>query len=409
MGWKATCAMAERKKFIEAVGRGEERMAELCREYGISRKTGYKWRERYANGGWKGLEEQSRAPHKQANAVEEWIREEVLRARAGHRRWGARTLLRWLQNKQPEVRWPSASTVGEILHGAGLTQGRGKRLWVAPGPGALQTAGQANEVWCADFKGYFHCQDGSRCDPLTITDAYSRYLLRCQLVKGIEGQYTQAWFETAFREYGLPERMRTDNGTPFASVALGGLSELSAWWIKLGIVPERIKRGKPQQNGRHERMHRTLKECTAAPAAKTQRQQQERFNKFRREYNEERPHQGLEMATPASLYERSPRAYPARVKSPEYANDRMVRTVGSCGRIRWNGERVFITKVLANEPIGVEGVEDGIWRLWYGNYVIGWLDERTMQASDPDRQPKRKTAQGKEDEATNETNGARRK
>jgi putative transposase len=391
MGWKATCAMEERMKFIQAAGSGEDTMAELCREYGISRKTGYKWRERYASGGWKALEEQSRAPHKQANAIEESIRDAVLRARGGHRRWGARTLRRWLQNQQPDVKWPSASTIGEMLQQAGLTQARGKRLWVAPTAGELQTAGQANEVWCADFKGYFHCQDGSRCDPLTITDAYSRYLLRCQLVRGIEGKYTQAWFETAFREYGLPERMRTDNGTPFASVALAGLSELAVWWIKLGIRPERIQPGKPQQNGQHERMHRTLKECTAEPAAKSQRQQQQRFNEFRREYSEERPHQGLAMATPASVYRRSPRAYPARVKSPEYASDRIVRTVGNCGRIRWNGERVFITKVLPNEAIGLEGIEDGIWRLWYGTYTIGWLDERTMQASDPDRPPRRKT------------------
>jgi putative transposase len=283
----------------------------------------------------------------------------VLAAWAGHRRWGARTLERWLRNKQADVKWPSASTIGAILQQAGLTQPRGKKLWVAPTPGGLQTAGQSNDVWCADFKGYFHCQDGSRCDALTITDAYSRYLLRCQLVPAIDGHYTRAWFETAFREYGLPARLRTDNGTPFASVALAGLSELAVWWIKLGIQPERIQPGKPQQNGRHERMHRTLKECTAQPPAKNQRQQQQRFNAFRREYNEERPHQALEMETPGSRYNASPRAYPGRVKSPEYAGDRIVRTVGSCGRIRWSGERVFITKVLPNEPIGLEGTDDG--------------------------------------------------
>jgi transposase InsO family protein len=378
-------------KFIVALGEEGDTMAALCREYGISRKTGYKWQKRYEEGGATALAEQSRARLQQASAITEPVRNAVLDARSKHRYWGPRTLRRWLQNRQPEIQWPAASTIGDILQRAGLNAPRGKRQWVAPTPGKLQTPESSNHVWCADFKGQFDCQDGNRCDPLTITDAYSRYLLRCQVMSGIDGNITKAWFEAVFREYGMPAIMRTDNGTPFASVALAGLSELSIWWIKLGIRPERITPGKPQQNGRHERMHRTLKQCTAQPPAKTLRQQQNRFDAFRREYNEERPHQALEMNTPGSLYTKSPRAYPKRVRSPEYGTDRVVRTVGDCGRIHWSGERIFISKTLHQEPIGMEATEDGIWRLWFGAYQIGWLDERTMQASDTDKPPKRRS------------------
>jgi transposase InsO family protein len=367
----------------------EEFFTELCRAYGISRKTGYKWCRRYAAQGVSALADQSRAPQRQAGATPEQIARAIRSARHEHRRWGPGKLKAWLERKQPDQSWPSPSTIGEILKRAGLTVPRGKRLWVAATPGRLQPAGSANAVWCADFKGYFYCQDGSRCDPLTVTDAYSRYLLRCQAVDGLDEKYARALFETAFREYGLPQVIRTDNGAPFASVALAGLSALAVWWIKLGIWPERIDRGKPQQNGRHERMHRTLRESTAAPPSRSLRRQQKAFDAFRQEYNHERPHQALEMKTPAEFYQPSGRSYPYRVKSPEYSSGLIVRGVGDCGRIRWNGERVFLTKTLAHEPIGLEQVADGIWKLWFGNYPIGWLDEHTLQATDLDRPPKR--------------------
>jgi putative transposase len=385
--------MEERLKFIQRVQAEEECMAELCREFGVSRKTGYKWLERYENGGVAALADQSRAPHHQANAISEERLQTVLQARAQHRRWGPEKLRSWLLRKHPEQPWPAASTIGEILKRAGLTVKAGKSLWVAPTPGQLQQAEQANHVWCADFKGYFHCQDGSRCDPLTLTDNYSRFLLRCQAVMGTDAKYARAFFEAAFREYGLPQIIRTDNGSPFASVALAGLSELSVWWIKLGIWLERIDPGKPQQNGRHERMHRTLKQETAQPPGKTLRRQQHAFDQFRQEYNYERPHEALGMKRPGDLYVPSCRRYPEVIRQPEYGADRIVRTVGSCGRIRWCGERVFITKVLGNDPIGLEGVDDGVWRLWFGAYPIGWLDERTMVATDLDRPPKKHTSE----------------
>jgi hypothetical protein len=204
-------------------------------------------------------------------------------------------------------------------------------------------------------------------------------LLRCQAVASLEEKYARALLETAFREYGLPAAIRTDNGSPFASVALAGLSELAVWWIKLGIRPERIDAGKPQQNGRHERMHRSLKEGTAMPPAKNLRAQQNAFYAFRQEYNHERPHEALDMKVPAAVYRPSPRSYPSRLRQPEYGAGERVRTVGSCGRIRWNGERIFITKALANEPIRMEPVQDGMWRLWYGFYPIGWLDETSRR------------------------------
>lgn len=381
--------MEQRLKFVQAIEEDEECFAELCRAYGISRKTGYKWRRRYESAGVTALADRPRARREQPHAVSESIVQAILHARGDHRRWGPEKLKAWLQRKQPEQTWPSASTIGEILKRAGLTGKRGKRLWVAPTPGHLQPAGSANAVWCADFKGYFHCQDGSRCDPLTVTDAYSRYLLRCQAVDGLDEKYARALFEAAFREYGLPNTIRTDNGSPFASVALAGLSALSVWWIKLGIWPERIDRGKPQQNGRHERMHRTLRESTAAPPSRTLALQQRAFDEFREEYNHQRPHQALQLKTPGDFYQPSHRNYPHRLKTPEYNAGLIVRGVGECGRIRWSGERIFITKTLGHEAIGLEGVDDGIWKLWFGNYPIGWIDERNMQAADLDQPPKR--------------------
>ena len=389
MSWKETCAMEQRLTFVKAIEEGVEFFAEQCRAYGISRKTGYKWRKRYALGGAPALADQSRAPHQQAQATSEPIVKAILGARSDHRRWGPEKRRAWLQRRQPDQHWPAASTIGEILKRAGLTAKRGQRLWVAPTPGRLHSAQAANAVWCADFKGYFHCQDGTRCDPLTVTDAYSRYLLRCQAVDGLDEKYARALFEAAFREYGLPHTMRTDNGAPFASVALAGLSALSVWWIKLGIWPERIDPGKPQQNGRHERMHRTLRESTAAPPARTLSRQQRAFDQFREEYNHDRPHEALEMKTPGEFYQPSCRNYPNRLPPPEYPSALLVRGVGSCGRIRWSGERVFITKTLCHEPIGLEGIADGIWKLWFGNYPIGWMDERTLQATDLRNPPKR--------------------
>jgi transposase InsO family protein len=387
MGWKETCAMEERVQFVHQWQEDEWNFAELCREFGVSRKTGYKWLKRYQKDGMDGLADQPRARHEHPNAVSVEVERAVLGARSAHPRWGPAKLRAWLQRRQPGVGWPAVSTMGEILRRAGVTVPRKKRLRVPRSPDPLIAAHGPNQVWCADYKGYFHCEDGTRCDPLTITDRFSRYLMRCQAVDGLEEKYARLVFEAAFREYGLPQTIRTDNGSPFATVALAGLSELAVWWIQLGIRPERIAPGKPQQNGVHERMHRTLLEATAQPPERSRARQQRSFDRFRQEFNHERPHEALQMRTPAEVYQHSDRVYPDRLAPVEYGSDRLVRTVGSCGRIRWSGERIFITKALGNEPIGLEGVADGLWRLWYSFHPIGWLDERIMQVQELNAHP----------------------
>jgi len=249
----------------------------------------------------------------------------------------------------------------------------------------LAQAGECNAVWCADYKGWFRTRDGTRIDPLTITDAYSRYLFRCQALDAADYAHSKPVFEAAFREYGLPERMRTDNGAPFGSNGESGLTGLSVWWIKLGIVPERIEPGKPQQNGRHERMHRTLKQETATPPARSRRKQQERFDDFRREYNEERPHAALEQKPPATYYQASPRAYPERIGEVEYPADWEVRRIAGAGQIRWSGEYVFVSHALQGERVGLEQIDDEHWRVWFSFYQIGVLDAAKMAIRRPER------------------------
>jgi putative transposase len=368
--------MEERFKFVLEHQTGDWRFAELCRRYGVSRKTGYKWLGRYFAEGLEGLKDQSRAPDHHPNEVLKEVAEQVVDLRRQHPHWGPAKLRARLQREAPEIVWPSASTIGEMLKREGLSVPRKLHRKATPSQSPLRHAEGANQVWCADFKGWFRCGDGSRCDPLTITDGYSRYLLRCQVVDGINTQGVRAVMEAAFREYGLPQAMRTDNGEPFASVGLAGLSALSVWWIKLGIRPERIPPGKPQHNGRHERMHRSLKQATARPPAANLRAQQRAFDQFRQEYNQQRPHQALQMQTPADFYVVSSRSYPSRLAEPEYHDEWEVRRVRECGRIRWWSENVFVGRALAGEPVGLEPIDDGRWRVWFFDYPLGIFDER---------------------------------
>jgi len=256
----------------------------------------------------------------------------------------------------------------------GLSVPRKHRRRATPSSQPFAECTEANRVWCADYKGWFTTGDGQRCDPLTITDGFSRYLLRCQAVDDLSYQVAQGVFEASFREYGLPLAIRTDNGTPFASMGLGGLSRMSVWWLRLGIQLERIKPGKPQQNGRHERMHLTLKQETAQPPAQNARAQQRRFDAFRAEYNHLRPHEAINMKTPASLYQPSPRRYPSGVPEPQYGDGFEVRRVGDRGEFRWNGSKIFLSYALQDELIGLRCCHDRYWEIYFGTLPVAILD-----------------------------------
>lgn len=389
MPWRKHGVMEERFRFVEEWKSGDASMAELCRFYGVTRVTGYKWIERYELGGLEALRDQSRAPRRHPNEVPAEMEDLVIAVREKHPSWGAPKIHARLQGDHAGKHIPAESTIGAILKRNGLTVPRKRRRPSRPASEPLAHAEAANTVWCADYKGWFRTADGRRIDPLTISDAYSRYLFRCQALPAADYARSKPVFEAAFREYGLPERMRTDNGAPFGSNGESGLTGLTVWWIKLGIVPEHIAPGKPQQNGRHERMHRTLKQETASPPARNRRRQQESFDAFRREYNQERPHQALGQKTPASCYQASPRPYPERLREVEYPSAWQVRRVADGGQIRWQVDRVFVAHALAGEPIGLEPIDERHWRVWFSFYPIGVLDssKRTIRRPEPKPSP----------------------
>ena len=302
MPWTETCVMEERVKFIMEVLEGTYCMTGLCNYYQISRKTGYKWLGRYQQGGTEALHNRSRKPHSHPHEISHQVKVSILAIKKRFPKWGAPKIRSRLERIYPIwSSYPAISTIGLFLHKQGLTHPRKRRRKATPTELPLTSGRYINHVWCADFKGHFKTGDGNRCNPLTISDHSSRYLLCCRHLDRMSYELTRMRFERVFREYGLPEVIRTDNGTPFSSRGLGGLSRLSYWWIRLGIHPERIEPGHPEQNGRHERMHKTLKDHTAKPPAKTLAQQQQRFNGFCVEYNEYRPHEALEMRTPSPV------------------------------------------------------------------------------------------------------------
>ena len=374
MPWIVSGVMEERARFVIEYESGEWTMAELCRQHGISRKTGYKTLARWEQGGAEGLKDLSHAPRRHPNQTAAELEEAVLRLRRAHMRWGPRKLRGWLEAHSLRQVWPAASTIGELLKRAGLAHARRQRPRTPPYTQPIAAADQANAVWCADFKGWFRTQDGERIDPLTMSDAYSRYLLRCQAVDKADTAAVRGIAEAAFREYGMPWAIRTDNGPPFASRAIAGLSRLSVYWMKLGIVPERIQPGHPEQNGRHERMHRTLAAETADPPQANRRRQQAAFDGFRREFNQERPHEALGMRTPASVYTASPRPYPERIAEPEYDSGFTVRRVYPHGQFFWKHHDVFLSKALAGERIGLEPIDERYWCVCFGDFPVAWFD-----------------------------------
>jgi putative transposase len=382
MPWQEESAMQLRRQFVQDVQSGATPVTELCAAYGISRKTGYKWLARFDTDGAAALEDQSRRPHTSPHATPVELVRALLDARRRHPTWGPRKLLRILRQQLYSAPWPARSTMALHLQRAGLvvTPRRVRR----PGhPGRPQAPMDApNAIWSADFKGQFRLGDGQVCYPLTIADGYSRMLLGCQALTGVTAAESQPVFRQLFRTYGLPARIRSDNGVPFATQALGRLSPLSVWWIRLGILPDLIEPASPQQNGRHERMHRTLKRDTARPPQHSRRAQQRRFDAWRREFNELRPHEALGDATPASYYAPSPRPYPTRLAPLEYPAHYERRLVSRNGGIRWHARWVNVSQTLGGEHLGFVEIDDGEWDVYCGPLRLGRFHERTYLLED---------------------------
>jgi putative transposase len=349
---------------------------------GVSRKTGYKWIERYLRRGPQGLEERSRRPQSSPNQTPPEVVEALLELRRRHPSWGARKLLSILGKRQPSWSLPHRSTVCDILSRHGMVAKKRQRRAIGHPGKPTSTILAPNDLWCADFKGQFKTGDGVYCYPLTVTDGYSRFLLECQGLLSTSVAEAKPIFTRVFKEYGLPRRIRTDNGVPFATNTLARLSSLSAWWVRLGVLPELIEPGKPQQNGRHERMHRTLKAETTRPPAATCRAQQRKFNRFREEFNRERPHEALDMQTPAACYQPSVRAMPDRIPPLEYPDRFEVRYVSANGGIRWNHDWVNVSITCAGEHVGLEEIDDGVWNVYFGPLKLGRLHERHMRIED---------------------------
>jgi transposase InsO family protein len=378
MPWKVTDVLEERTRFVLDHDSQQYTMAELCRIYGIARKTGYAWVERYEAQGLGGLQDRRYGASSHPNQTDAAIEEQIVQLKYAHPSWGAKKLRGHLCWKQKGFTWPAVSTFGEILRREGLSTPQRKRLRVPVYSKPFQKVEKANQVWCADFKGWFLTGKGERIDPLTVTDAHSRYLLRCQSVEKTDTEHVQAIFVAAFREYGLPQTIRTDNGAPFASRAIAGISRLSILWMKLGIQPERIKPGHPEQNGRHERMHRTLKAETAKPPAASRRAQQKVFDRFRQQYNEERPHEALKQQTPASHYQSSPRTYPDRVPEPEYGSNMKPKRVYPDGTFFWKGTQIFISKCLGGESIGMVPIDNRYWGVHFATFPLARFDSHNL-------------------------------
>lgn len=372
MPWKESKPMDLRVQLIQDHDGGES-IAALAEIYGISRKTIYKWLGRHASEGVAGLADRSRAPLYCPGKLSQKVSDAIIAARQRWN-WGPRKLRVKLVTAEPETSWPAESTIGEVLKRAGLTHRRKPRVRTPPYGQPFAAVDSANQTWCTDFKGWFRTGDGTRCDPLTITDAHSRYLIRCQITPKTNTSHVAAIFESAFREFGLPQVIHNDNGVPFASRAPGGLSRLSLRWVKLGILPQRSRLASPQDNGRHERMHSTLKQATLKPPERNPRRQQESFDRFRQEYNHERPHEALDDATPASRYTPSCRQMPRRIPELEYPEAVIVRRISQQGSLRMNGERTFVSEVFAYEWMGLRALDERYYEVLYGPVKVGFLD-----------------------------------
>jgi putative transposase len=365
--------MDERVKFVARYLNGET-MSELCREFGIARKTGYKIVERYQESGVMGLTDRSRRPVRYGNQLPMQVEKALLQIKADKPHWGAPKIRERFIRKYPDIKPPAKSTIHALLDRQGLVTPRGRRRYRAQGT-ALSEGKSPNDLWCADFKGEFQLGNGRYCYPLTITDYSSRYIIACEGLESTKEPTAFPVFEQAFKEFGIPSAIRTDNGAPFASPnSLFGLSRLSVWWLRLGISIERIRPGNPQQNGRHERMHLTLKKETAKPAQLNFLQQQVRFDEFVEEFNSERPHEALQMKYPGEIYKKSPRIY-SGLPPVEYPMHDRVILITACGRICIKKLKINLSQVFAGQAVGIKEVNDKIWLVTFMDYDLGYFDE----------------------------------
>lgn len=369
--------MDEKLKFVARLLDGEK-MAVLCREYGVSRKTGYKIFDRYKNSGLEALTDRSRRPYRQANQLPFQVEKVIVEIKQSKPNWGAPKIREILIRKYPDIKTPAKSTIHAVLDRNGLVNCRRRKRYKAEGT-ELSVGKQPNDLWCADFKGEFMLGNKHYCYPLTITDFCSRYLLACEGLDSTKEHSAITVFEGIFKEFGLPGAIRTDNGVPFASPnGLHGLSKLSVWWLRLGIAIERIKPGHPEQNGRHERMHLTLKKETTKPAGQNMLQQQAKFDEFGQEYNTERPHEALNMKCPAEIYKPCVRKYKGLPDIEYPLHDRTI-TVTSCGRICLHGKKINFSTVFAEQQVGIREVNDKIWLVSFMDYDLGYFDEESCR------------------------------
>ena len=377
MVWQETGMMDERLGFIVQCLAEDKTMTALCEQFGISRKTGYKWLGRYKAIGPAGLYDLPRAPLRHGRATAPALVARIVALKEAHPLWGPKKIIGRLERDTPLEIWPAVSTAGEILKRHGLV-GRRRLRWRATGNGPWPEPEGPNAVWTADHKGWFRTRDGQRCEPLTIMDTFSRFVLALEATGSTAQEEAWPVFERLFEENGLPDWVRSDNGPPFASAGVTGLTPLSVRFIKLGIALQRIQPGKPQQNGRHERFHLTMLPLAKAPEL-DRTAQARAFDAFRKEYNHTRPHEALGMDTPAQHYTRSPRTMPGTLPEPDYPAEAAVRQVRQNGEIKWNGGLVYISSALAGEAVAAVQTEEGHWALNFYAHPLGLIDPKRMR------------------------------
>lgn len=381
MPWIETAPMNEKIKFISAyLNNKESTFKELCERFNISCKTGYKYVNRYKEEGVDGLKEHSRAPHIQSNRMPSHIEGSLLDVKDKQPSWGAKKIKSWLEQEKKDVSWPAKSTIDELFKRHGLVRPAKRKRRVSPYTEPFVLCNQANDTWSIDYKGQFSLGNQQLRYPLTVTDNFSRYLLAIEGSEKISGIKVKNALIRLFLEHGLPLAIRSDNGVPFASHAIAGLSELSVWLIKLGIVPERIRKGHPEENDRHERMHLTLKKETASPPKQNMAQQQLLFNAFKKEFNEQRPHEGIQFNRPAWLYTNSSRQFPTKISAVEYDNSfEKTRKIRTNGTMKWKGKEIFVSETLRGERIAMKPHSELEWVIYFSFKPLALFNEKTLE------------------------------